>query len=82
MADKQCIFVDEETGHTCPRMIKSGLFCPVHDPANEKTVCYIREKLDDEEEGMDRASIKTDAERKLSKIKRGGFRDSRSRRER
>jgi hypothetical protein len=43
MTDKQCAFVDEETGNHCPRVIKAGLFCPVHDPANEKTVCYIRE---------------------------------------
>ena len=43
MAEKQCAFVDEDSGNHCPRIIKSGLFCPVHDPANEKTVCYIRE---------------------------------------
>lgn len=41
MADKECAYVDEKTGDHCPRTIQSGLFCPVHAPANEEMVGYI-----------------------------------------
>ena len=72
MGDKLCTFVDEETGNHCPRVIKSGLFCPVHDPANEKTVCYIREdkpslkETSGEGSGLDCAAFKTRRRRKSS----------------
>jgi hypothetical protein len=75
MTDKQCAFVDEETGNHCPRVIKAGLFCPVHDPANEKTVCYIREEKGslkespDEGGGMDCAAFKTKRKRKSSETR-------------
>jgi hypothetical protein len=43
MAETQCAYVNAETGNQCPRMIKSGLFCEVHNPANRGTVCYVQQ---------------------------------------
>ena len=42
MAEKPCTYKDAKGRH-CPRMIESGLFCSIHDPANRKNVCYLFE---------------------------------------
>jgi hypothetical protein len=55
MADRQCAYVDQQTGNLCPRMIKSGLFCEVHHPANRGRVCYVQRDEQRLEEEMEKA---------------------------